>query len=383
MHTDRKRNNIHNKIEPLSYMTACRVISQVLILYAIFPTFLQWAQVYIVFLGMVFLLSNFILWKGNELLCTDYHKRLFLWIETGFILVLLPVAPFGAYFGLFVVQLVTACISFEKAWERNSYALLFFLLGMLFTYYHFATTDHLKEVILIVLFSYIFGFFSANAIRKLEAQKRELGLLNTKLEVYAAKVEELTITEERNRLAREMHDTVAHRSTALIMQLQAAKSLSSTKKIDQVEEIIDKCLEVSRHMLDEMRRSVRALNPTESENLISFSSIQKLTKDFSEQTNMNIQLHEFGVNQRLKEESQVAIYRAIQEGLTNAKRHGKATDVKVVLKYMVDRLQLEIEDNGKGCENIEYGFGLAGMKDRLSKLKGKLNIESTKMEDLD
>jgi signal transduction histidine kinase len=368
-----KKNVLQEKLHALSYMTICRVLSQFLILFMFYSVVPYWAQLYSLLLGFVFLASNMILWK--ERLCTEMHKRLFIWVETGFLLVLFTVVPFGAYFGFFMIQLVTVCLIFQKTWERNSYAMLFVLFGIGFSFYHHSGSEHFRDTSFNILFSSIFCFAAANAIRKLQSQKAELEILNRKLEEYAEKVQELTITEERNRLARDIHDTVAHQSTGLIMQLQAAKSLS-TKKPDQVEAIIDKCLEVSRHMLDEMRNSVRALSPVESRNLLSNQSIQKLINNFADQTNMSVQLLEFGTARPLEQESQVAIYRAIQEGLTNAKRHGDANDVRIVLKYLNDRLHLNIEDNGQGCENVHYGFGLAAMKERLSKLKGKMIVES-------
>ncbi|HET7579982.1 MAG TPA: sensor histidine kinase [Bacillales bacterium] len=222
-----------------------------------------------------------------------------------------------------------------------------------------------------------FSFFIAftfGVIALLEDRRRKLQVLNHKLEDYAAKVEELAITKERNRMAREIHDTVAHGITGLMMQLQAARKVNQ-RDPDKADALLARSEEAARSVLQEMRQSVRALAPENLRSLSGHESLKDLIDAFSRSTEMSIAFEVGGKERNLDAERQVVVYRVLQEALTNAKRHGEATKAWVNLNYRETEMTLTVEDNGKGFEVLEEGFGLAGMKNRLYDLHGNLLIK--------
>lgn len=365
-------------IPTYAYMVISRILAQLIVLAVIFPSHGTLGKGYIILLGAAFIYTNYLLGSGK--INSISKSRTLIGVETALVLVLYWLIPIQYHMVFFAVQLVTVCILFRNSWERNLYAvgLVSISIGLSLSYewvyYGFSVrTDRLALEIL----PYLFFYFAGNAIRKQEMQREELQELNLKLAEYSQRVKELAVTEERNRLAREIHDTVAHRATGLIMQLQAAKSLAQ-KKPEDIEPVLDNCLQVSRSMLDEMRKSVRALAPIESENLISESGLRRLIDDFSKQTGVAITLQTFGKKVDLQHDQQVAVYRAIQEALTNAKLHGNAEKVDIIMKYLPDALEVNVTDYGKGCTEFKEGFGLSGMRSRMEALGGELSINFNK-----
>lgn len=220
----------------------------------------------------------------------------------------------------------------------------------------------------------IFATVTFGVIALLEDRRVKLQQLNLKLEEYAAQVEELAVTKERNRMAREIHDTVAHGITGLIMQLQAARKVNP-RDPDKADQLLKRSEEATREVLREMRQSVRALAPEGTRSLSGDQALRELIDAFSHSTEMGIDFDIEGVRRELDAERQAVLYRVLQEALTNAKRHGKATNVTVDLKYQDRKLAITIRDNGKGFVKLNEGFGLSGMKSRVHEVQGELTIK--------
>lgn len=209
-----------------------------------------------------------------------------------------------------------------------------------------------------------------NANKKLIASIEEK---NKDLEFYSKKVEELTIKEERNRVSQDLHDTVGHIFTSVITSLDALPYLYRANK-EEAEKSIKEISNLARNGLDDVRKTIHQMSPINNQSLIE--SIQELIDDFMKHTATEVEINIQGEATEVGERIKLAIIRCIQEGLTNAKRHGDATFIKVNITFEYDELIVLIEDNGKGCNELNLGFGLRSMKDRISALAGSVNFYS-------
>lgn len=229
-------------------------------------------------------------------------------------------------------------------------------------------------------FGFVFGFsfvakFEILQREKLYKTKKELERAYEKLqESYDAK-EELLIERERNKIAGEIHDTVGHTLTTVIVELEAAKRLMK-KDLNRSSEKLDLAQEQVRKGLNDIRMSVRALKS--GQEFVEFtSSIVSLIKETEKHGGVSIQytLDDFN---NLDKDIQKVLLRALQEGLTNGIRHGKSREFKLSISQINDCINFCLSDNGCGAEASEFGFGLSNMKHRVEQLKGKLTVKLEK-----
>lgn len=213
---------------------------------------------------------------------------------------------------------------------------------------------------------------------KEEKEKKDLlykELLNThkKLKEYANRVEELAVIEERNRIARDIHDTLGHNMTALIMQIEMSGHIME-EDIDRSKGLLESAKKMARKGLLDIRKVVETLRGEKGNTKVN--SVQELVNGFSNATGIKTELKIKGEPVKVNPDIEVTLYRVIQEALTNSVRHGKATKVKVELKYNDKYIFFNIIDNGMGAESIKEGYGLKGMKERVDYLNGKIEFET-------
>ncbi|OAB40156.1 hypothetical protein PGLA_18085 [Paenibacillus glacialis] len=196
---------------------------------------------------------------------------------------------------------------------------------------------------------------------------------NKDLEYYSKKIEELTIKEERNRVSQDLHDTVGHIFTSVITSLDALPFLYRADQ-KEAEKSIKEISDLTRNGLNDVRKTIHQMSPTSHRTLVE--SVTELIADFMKHTATDIQLNVEGEATKVNERAKFAIIRCIQEGLTNAKRHGQATCIKINISFKQEELIVLIDDNGNGCNELNLGFGLRSMKDRISALAGTVNFDS-------
>jgi signal transduction histidine kinase len=216
--------------------------------------------------------------------------------------------------------------------------------------------------------------------REKEKQARindELEQAYEKLIENSAAAQKLTVEQERTRMAREIHDTLAHTLTTLIVQLEACKKLASLDP-SRLPTELEKAQELSRSGFNDIKRSIKALRPQVMEDKSFFASILSIINDTMENTKVHITLNNF-LPQDIKRSSQieVALFRVIQESITNSIRHGQATEIEVTLKEDSNRLEVLIVDNGIGCSTIKKGYGIQGIGERIESLKGSAEFSSS------
>lgn len=239
---------------------------------------------------------------------------------------------------------------------------------------------------------YIFVGSAANAQRRAEVASsesrrllQELQTAHAQLQAYAARAEELAVVEERNRLAREMHDTLGHRLTVAAVQLEGAQKLVARDPA-KAHKIMGTVREQVLEGLHELRRTVAALRTPLEEELPLRTALTRLATNFMEATGIHTELYLPTTLPDLPTEHRQALYRAAQESLTNIQRHAKATHARLdvvllgneaIAKGMIDtEIQLAIEDDGVGLDEQApaSGYGLRGLEERAAQLGGKVLI---------
>lgn len=202
---------------------------------------------------------------------------------------------------------------------------------------------------------------------------------NRQLRENAAQVEELAVTRERNRLAREIHDSLGHYLTVVNVQIGAAQTIFDQDQ-QRAREHLAKAQTLTQEGLAEVRRSVATLraSPTESRPLPE--ALTQLVAQLKD-TGMSVAFDVAGVPRKLSPQAELTFYRAAQEALTNVSKHANANHVIVSLNYDDPKIALlRVEDDGAGGHNSDSGFGLLGVRERAQQLGGEVRIFSAANE---
>lgn len=209
-------------------------------------------------------------------------------------------------------------------------------------------------------------------VRSLNEQLEEA---NRKLRDYALEAERTAEIRERNRLAREIHDTLGHTLTGLAAGLDACIVLVDAAPAAARQQMQKLC-QVARNGLKEVRRSVRKLRPEALEQLPLRDALEQMAREYAETSGMKVELNILKWPEHLREDEEETIYRVVQEGMTNAHRHGGAKKATIAMGLVPGRFFIVISDDGRGCPEPQPGFGLRHMKERLELLHGQLRCWS-------
>lgn len=227
------------------------------------------------------------------------------------------------------------------------------------------------NIVVFVLFMFLLIYKEVKQGKQMRRMNDELRILNEQLKEYAKLQEKMGETKERNRLAREIHDTLGHTLTGLSVGIDAAimvLNIDPEATLKQLNLLSD----AARKGLQDVRRSVEKLRPDALEKYELQEAIEKMIADFISISKVNIRftchLEEMNFGPDIDE----FVYRFVQEGVTNAVRHGKAKHILVSFATQDDILILGLEDDGIGCKNIKDGFGFHHMKERLAQFNGSL-----------
>lgn len=267
----------------------------------------------------------------------------------------------------------------------------FFAKELYFNPLWFQSSDHV-HYLLIYTVGLVFAMTMANAFltercsrSSAERFLNELEESHRQLQAYSEQVAELATTKERNRLARDIHDTLGHYLTVINVQLEKALAFRD-KNPREAELAVSDAKRFASEALRDVRRSVAALRNTGEDTHIhallpSMADLVERMQSEQRQIELTIEGSEAGFSQQ----AQLALYRAVQEGLTNVQKHASATRVTVDLRYNKDEATLALSDNGRGFDPAilrhlrqgrEGGYGLQGLQERLQLVGGSLEIES-------
>jgi len=186
--------------------------------------------------------------------------------------------------------------------------------------------------------------------------------------------------QERNRLAREIHDTLAQGLAAITLQLETAEALLETDaNPDQAKSAVHQALMMARNNLDEARRSVLDLRAAPLEGMTLPEALENLVAGANREEGSRVDLQVTG-DRPLPVRIEAGLFRIAQEALANAVRHADAQNVWVKLTVFPDRIHLSIQDNGRGFDPTQIPpgrFGLVGLNERVKILGGRLHLKSS------
>lgn len=230
------------------------------------------------------------------------------------------------------------------------------------------------DIVNLLFFILFLMIYIANEVQENERMTQELIMVhqvNHELENYAAVSEKIAEDKERKRLAREIHDTLGHALTGIAAGVDACIAMidinpEATKKQLMV---ISK---VVRQGIVDVRNSLNKLRPGALEQHGFKGAIENMIEEFTSVSDLTISLDYRLDKVDFENTKEDILFRVIQESVTNAVRHGDATHIDISLYIEDNSLYLKIQDNGQGCEEIHYGFGLKQMKERLGMINGKV-----------
>ncbi len=207
--------------------------------------------------------------------------------------------------------------------------------------------------------------------------RQELSLANRRLREYALLIENQATLQERNRIAREIHDSVGHSLTAQSIQLENVAMLLEDEDVGKANQHLQKARQLGKEALQNVRHSIATLrnHPLKGQSLTVV--LTKLVQEYEKTTGIQI-ISEINLTSPLSTEISTAIYRVIQEALTNISKHSHADKVYLILKERTTGILVSVKDNGQGFHPQENttGFGIQGMRERVEVLGGHLDLTS-------
>lgn len=240
----------------------------------------------------------------------------------------------------------------------------------------FILKENLLDLIMIFIgmFFYCVALFTFRALRK---EKRKVEKLNEELEksynllkAQAERIEELTITKERNRVARELHDNLGHGLIALNMNLDVAEK-TIDRDMEKAKELILKSQKLVKESMDNLRKAVYALKEEKHERFTK--SIEEMAENIESTGKVKVILNINDKSESLSPEYKEILYFTIKEALTNSIKHGKADEIRIDLS-LEENVKLIIKDNGIGCKNLVKGNGILGLESRIKDYNGKMSF---------
>ena len=292
----------------------------------------------------------------------------------------------GFIFFYYIIALLDSAFLLKN---KLSYFLNIFIFLFIFFSSKMLVTQELitvlSSLIILTLFSY---YIKDEYNSKIEAQKLydqlrisedKLKKANKDLELYANSIEELTLLRERNRISREIHDSVGHSLSTIIIQLGAIEKIAKQDGNKAVN-IASNLREFVKESLQEVRTAVRELKPRAFEKYEGLLAIEELIKNFSKLTGIDVKYGFTKETWFLNSDQSFVIYRIIQEFLSNSLRHGKATKINLFMNFYKDNLVITLQDNGLGSDEIQKGIGLTNIWERVKELGGSVEYNTKKGE---
>ena len=296
----------------------------------------------------------------------EYNSRLLInyFFHSFYIIILLESALSLGFKTGIKIGVVTVLVSLIK------YAYL------IYYKFNFSNVSQLAFFLMInILILVVVGFAQYNREERdrKDILYRELFDTHRQLKQYTDEVNRLTVVEERNRIARDIHDSLGHNMTALIMQLQMGQHLVQEDPV-KAEKLLVNAVGTAKDSLSGIREVVETLRGVES--IAPIQAIRRLVNEFAEKTGVDINCDIMGESATQNSSANIAVYRIVQEAMTNAIRHGKAERVLMKLCYSSTSIYFCISDNGVGSKAVNEGYGLKGIRERVEAFDGKVEFRT-------
>ena len=237
---------------------------------------------------------------------------------------------------------------------------------------HFAM--HIVAETLVFGLGIFFVLQLTNKVLTERQMRQKLAQANEQLQEYSQKVEELATVQERNRIARDIHDSLGHALTSLNIQMQTAVKLWEKEPV-QAHSFLTQAQSLGKTAMQEVRKSISTLREDAKDEQPLEARIETLIDDYRKGTGLFICTNICRCGSVPKPVAKT-IYRTIQEALTNIFKYAEATEVTIKLRTTINELSLTIEDNGKGFDPKQKrsGFGLRGMQERIISVNGQFKL---------
>jgi len=316
-----------------------------------------------------------------------WHKLTYTGVELVLILVMSRIGGVPLVQLLYVVLVIRNCLIFESA-NRTLITVLAVVLSAI-TQLHrlphlaFVASSAAPRIGLIglsvtLLFGLVVLFLQllVDAVLAERRSREQLAIANTQLREYALKVESIATLQERNRIAREIHDSLGHSLTAFNLHLEAALRLMQSHPEDAIA-LLHEAQHLGNTALQDVRHSVATLRAEPLQGISLEEGIMSLLAEFQRSTNVSPKAT-LELNCLIPADLKIALYRIIQEALTNICKYAEATAVTVTLRTTQQAVELSIQDNGKGFDpqRTTTGFGLRGMQERTIALHGAFEVHT-------
>jgi signal transduction histidine kinase len=287
---------------------------------------------------------------------------------------------------LYIILVIRSCLIFELPGRLAVTGLSFvlFLLRLVQWFQIFPARPQLQERLRFIFLGYtvLFGLSLAfvlllmNALLTERQSREKLAVANEQLRQYALRIEDQAVLQERNRIARDIHDSLGHSLTALNLQLETAVKLWSSDP-DRATQFLARAKQLGSQALQEVRQSIWAMRSDPLQGQSLEEAIASLAQELYRSTGISPACRII-LERPLPAEVTTALYRIVQEALTNICKYAAATEVKIQLQASPTSVCLVIQDNGKGfsVERNTTGFGLQGMRERTLALGGQFEIDS-------
>lgn len=278
------------------------------------------------------------------------------------------------YFSLLVFTIIAGMsVIYLKAWQSITIGCIL-LVGLVVPYFSGDLSDFPIFIVVYALFVAVAVAAYRQASTKavdLEARNEALLIEFRKMKRQLVNDEQAARQEERTQIAREIHDSVGHKLTALLMQLEVVR-------MEQTDKVVDASLlqlkQLAKESLEETRNAVKTLKQEEAGGL---SAIIRLIRKLEAESYMRIQfsIRHGALTAPLGNEQVIAVYRAVQEALTNVMRHSGGREVEVVFEAPAGGVfRFEVANPVKTSQQYTEGFGLASMRERIEQAGGQLEI---------
>jgi signal transduction histidine kinase len=203
----------------------------------------------------------------------------------------------------------------------------------------------------------------------------QLSDANLDFQRYVHSVEYSAVQSERRRISSEIHDTVGYSLTNILMTLEAVSDLID-RDSQRAHEALGRSIREAQNCLEETRRSMQELRSKEQNEAVGLQALAHLVRSFSEATGIKVNMEFGNAPTSFGSRVDLVLFRIIQEGLTNAFRHGQADTVRIALWIEENQLVVSILDNGRGTSQIVEGIGISGMRERVEKIYGKISFKN-------
>ena len=229
------------------------------------------------------------------------------------------------------------------------------------------------NIVVFFIFLIMYLYVQEKEKKSISEKLEYVSQVNKQLKDYAALTEKIGEDNERKRISREIHDTLGHALTGILSGVDACLVLIEIDK-DKTKNQLKIVSEVVRQGIKDVRGSLNKLRPGALEETSLKVALEKMVKEFEEVSHLKIDLYYEWDKADLEKTKEDIIFRIIQESITNALRHGKASEVEINMFNDNYKYMIVIQDNGIGCEKIQYGYGLKQMQERVAILDGSIRF---------